>query len=432
MKGKYGAILTLGFALFAMFFGAGNLILPPYIGLISGDKWGVAVIGFFLTAILAPFLGILAVVMSGKSFTNLRAYLPEKIGILIQLLIILCIGPLIAIPRTGATTFEVGIQPIFSNFNNILFAVIFFTIVAFLSISPGKIVDVIGKYLTPTLIISLFILIIWGVAHPVISPEKIALTNKEVFKNSFLDGYQTLDVLAAVIFAGIIISTAVEKGFTAISQRIKATIFAGVIAMMALLFIYGGLLYLGAISGYPLNEETSRTALLLYISQSIFGVKGAYVVSVAMSLACLTTAIALTSATASFFQELTCGKMDYKLNVILCCVVSGFFSIMSVDEIIAYAINILLFIYPIVFSLIILVVIFSKKVKNKKPYLAGIIATAVISFLGILENLGYGVSIFIEVKNIIPLSSYSLEWLVPSLFAFVVTALVCGRKREIA
>ena len=126
MKGKNGAILTLGFALFAMFFGAGNLILPPYIGLLSGNKWGIAVIGFFLTAILAPFLGILAVVVSGKSFTDLRAYLPKQIGILIQLLIILCIGPLIAIPRTGATTFEVGIQPILPNFNNILFAGIFF------------------------------------------------------------------------------------------------------------------------------------------------------------------------------------------------------------------------------------------------------------------------------------------------------------------
>ena len=305
MKGKNGAILTLGFALFAMFFGAGNLILPPYIGLISGDKWGIAIVGFSITAILAPFLGILAVVISGKSFTDLRAYLPERIGILIQLLIILCIGPLIAIPRTGATTFEVGIQPIFPDFSNILFAVIFFSIIAFLSISPGKIVDVIGKYLTPLLMIALFVLIVWGVIQPVSMPKEIALSNKEVFKKSFLEGYQTLDVLAAVIFAGIIISTAIEKGFTSINQRIKATILSGVIATTALLFIYGGLLYLGAISGYPIENNLSRTALLLYISQSIFGVEGAYVISIAMSLACLTTAIALTSATASFFQEIT-------------------------------------------------------------------------------------------------------------------------------
>ena len=424
MKGKNGAILTLGFALFAMFFGAGNLILPPYIGLISGNKWGIAVIGFFLTAILAPFLGILAVVVSGKSFTDLRAYLPKQIGILIQLLIILCIGPLIAIPRTGATTFEVGIQPILPNFNNILFAGIFFTVVAFLSISPGKIVDVIGKYLTPLLIIALFALIIWGIAQPASELTAVTISNKEIFKKSFLDGYQTLDVLAAVIFAGIIISTAVEKGFTSINQRVKATILAGLIAIAALLFIYGGLLYLGAISGYPVDDNLSRTSLLLYISQSIFGVKGAYVVSLAMSLACLTTAIALTSATASFFQELTNGKMSYKFNVILCCLVSGFFSIMSVDEIIAYAINILLFIYPIVFSLIILVVFFSRRVKNKKPYLAGVTAAAIISFIGILENLGYGSHFFTQLKNIIPLSAYSLEWLIPSIVTFIITALV--------
>ena len=430
MKGKNGAILTLGFALFAMFFGAGNLILPPYIGLLSGNKWGIAVIGFFLTAILAPFLGILAVVVSGKSFTDLRAYLPKQIGILIQLLIILCIGPLIAIPRTGATTFEVGIQPILPNFNNILFAGIFFMVVAFLSISPGKIVDVIGKYLTPLLIITLFTLIIWGIAQPASELTAVTISNKEIFKKSFLDGYQTLDVLAAVIFAGIIISTAVEKGFTSINQRVKATILAGLIAIAALLFIYGGLLYLGAISGYPVDDNLSRTSLLLYISQSIFGVKGAYVVSLAMSLACLTTAIALTSATASFFQEFTNGKMSYKFNVILCCLVSGFFSIMSVDEIIAYAINILLFIYPIVFSLIILVVFFSRKVKNKKPYLAGIIAAAIISFIGILENLGYGAHFFTQLKNTIPLSAYSLEWLIPSLVTFIITALICYSNRK--
>ena len=131
MKNKLGTATTLGFALFAMFFGAGNLILPPFIGLKSGSEWFAAVAGFFTTGIVAPFLGVLTVVLFGTSFTDLGRKVNPLIVTVLAFLIMLCIGPLVAIPRTAAATYEIGIKPLLPGFNNILFSVIFFSIVIF-------------------------------------------------------------------------------------------------------------------------------------------------------------------------------------------------------------------------------------------------------------------------------------------------------------
>lgn len=138
MKNKLSTAVTLGFALFAMFFGAGNLILPPFIGLKSGDEWLAAVSGFFTTGIVSPFLGVLTVVLFGTSFTDLGKKVNPVVVTVLALLIMLCIGPLVAIPRTAAATFEIGIQPLFPGFNSVVFSVIFFAAVLFLSVSQSK------------------------------------------------------------------------------------------------------------------------------------------------------------------------------------------------------------------------------------------------------------------------------------------------------
>lgn len=204
MKNKISTAITLGFALFAMFFGAGNLILPPFIGLKTGDQWFTAIAGFFTTGIVSPFLGVLTVVLFGTSFTDLGRKVNPKLVTILALLIMLCIGPLVAIPRTGATTYEIGIKPLFPEFNNILFSLIFFGIVLALSITQSKIVDIIGNFLTPFLILSLGVLVTVGLLNPTAATENTGVTAQESFIFAFHEGYQTLDVLASVIFAGII------------------------------------------------------------------------------------------------------------------------------------------------------------------------------------------------------------------------------------
>ncbi|WP_203970499.1 branched-chain amino acid transport system II carrier protein [Capnocytophaga stomatis] len=436
-KSKIVTITTVGFALFAMFFGAGNLILPPLIGLGTGKDWGEALIGFFISAIIAPFLGILVVTKSGTSFNDLGKKIHPKLINILSVLIILCIGPLVAIPRTGATTFEVGISPSFPELSNIVFAIIFFAIVWVLSISRTTIVNIIGKFLTPILLLSLFALIILGILYPVKPIEQgiEGLYSSKAFSVGFAEGYQTLDVLASVIFAGIIISAVVSDGYTSVRERVKITISAGMISTLALLLIYGGLIYLGATSDYleatgVSPSEISRTNLLLHISTSILGKGGTFVMAIAIAFACLTTAIALTSATGSIFEKMSKGRIPYKLGVTLCTIISAFISVNSVDSIINYAINILLFIYPIVFTLILYILLFGRFVQSKTPFVASIVATALVSLISVLKNLNlnWNLEFLFRIKEALPLNSYHLEWLLPSLVVFVIFA-IFGKKK---
>lgn len=421
MKNRVGTAITLGFALFAMFFGAGNLILPPFIGLQSGDEWFAAVSGFFTTGIVSPFLGVLTVVLFGTSFTDLGKKVNPAVVTILALLIMLCIGPLVAIPRTAAATFEIGIQPVFAGFNPIIFSVLFFAVVFILSVSQSKIVDIIGNILTPFLIISLGVMVVIGLLNPSALAQDTGVSAQQSYLYAFHQGYQTLDVLASVIFAGIIISAAIDKGYTNANDRFKITVVAGLISMVALLFIYGGLIYLGAHAGFEASQEISRVDLLLHISKSVMGNKGTIVISVAVALACLTTAIALSAAMGSFVEKLTKGKVSYRTAVLLTCLVSGYFSVKSVDEIIEYAVVILSFVYPITFALILTLLFFGKIVFSKSPYIAAIATAGVIASLTVFKHFGLFADQIDILNSWLPLSEHELGWLLPSFLAFFIT-----------
>lgn len=422
-KNKWLTITTVGFALFAMFFGAGNLILPPFIGLQTAENWAIALLGFFITAIIAPFLGVLMVAKVGTHFTDLSQNISGLLIKLLTLVIILCIGPLIAIPRTGATTFEVGIQPLLPNFSKILFLLLFFGVVLLLSISKAKIVAIIGRYLTPFLLFVLLLLIVLGVVMPISEVQTTTLTPQGSFVLGFTEGYQTMDVLASVIFAGIVIGAISNSGYHQAQQRTHITLWSGVVSTLCLLFIYGGLIYLGATSGYPFSEKVQRTKLLLHISHSVLGHWGTMAIAVAIGFACLTTAIALTSAVGDFFEEFTKGKISYKVGVVLCTLVSVVLSVNSVDAIIQYAGLILLFLYPIVFTIILYELLFSNFVRNRIAYLVSIAITAVVSAIAIAEHLNLPLGSLYQFRQWLPLSSYQLEWVLPSLIGFVITTI---------
>ncbi|WP_410881523.1 branched-chain amino acid transport system II carrier protein [Myroides sp. DW712] len=428
MKTKsIGNIVTIGFALFAMFFGAGNIILPPIIGLLTGEEWDSAVFGFTITAIIAPFLGILAVLFSGDEFTDLGKRINKTIGIILATAIILSIGPLVAIPRTAATTFEVGLLPIWPNFNPVISSILFFAVTLTLSISPSKVVDIIGKYLTPLLLIILAIMIVMGVLHPLESTVDTGIGAVESFRKGFAEGYQTMDVLASVIYAGIIISAVKAKGYTSEESKTRITFLSGAVATSCLLFIYGGLVYLGATSGYPSNTDLKRTELLLYISNHVLGSQGTIALSLCIALACLTTAIALVCATGTFFSHLTKGKVSYKTIVIATCVFAAVLAVNGVDKIIDYAGPFLGIIYPITLTLILYVVIFGKIVKRKIPFVGAIATTTVFALVQfymamvldptVEEGLTFQLN---ECIKKIPLYNYDVPWLLPSFIVFVI------------
>ncbi|NQD69122.1 branched-chain amino acid transport system II carrier protein [Sphingobacterium shayense] len=425
---KIRDILTIGFALFAMFFGAGNLLLPPYIGLQIGDHIWVTIFAFGISGILLPFTGVLAVTNSGENFNDLGHRVNKKLAAILGTVIMVCIGPLIAIPRTAATTFEVGILPSFPQSSSIWASVIFFIVVWCFSIVPSKVVDLVGNILTPFLLIILSVLIVKGIIDPVSTSTEQGITAVQSFTLGFTEGYQTLDVLASVIFAGIIISAAKAKGYKSINDKNKVVIASGVLAAACLLFIYGGLIYLGATSGVTDNSLT-RSELLLLISRSIFGDNGTLAISISIALACLTTAIALTSAVGTFFSELTNGRLGYKFLVTVSCLISGILAVIGVDDIIRFAYPPLAFVYPIVITLVLYIVVFGRWIKSKEPYIAAISASTIIAVLNLLKILGFLGDSQLLILNKIPLFKYDLGWVMPSLLFFIL-ALFFRRKND--
>lgn len=422
-------IITIGFALFAMFFGAGNLLLPPYIGIQIGNHVWITILAFGLTGILLPFLGILSVVKAGEKFEDLGAKIHPLLSPILGTAIMLCIGPLIAIPRTAATTYEVGVLPSFPDSGPIITSILFFVVTWLLTIRPSRVVDIIGNILTPLLLVLLFLLIIIGVVSPVDSYTESALSTGESFTLGFIEGYQTLDVLASVIFAGIIIAASKVKGYHSTRSKMQVVISAGVLSSLFLFIIYGGLIYLGATSGVA-DAGINRSELLMQISRSILGGYGTLGISIAIALACLTTAVALVSAFGSFFSSLTKDKLSYTLLVTICCIASCVLSITGVDNIITFAYPILSFVYPIAITLVLYFVFFSSKVTNRKPYIYALLASTVIAFIYLLKSFSLISEGSLEVLNYIPLFEYELGWVVPSAILFFGTWAITGSGQK--
>ena len=418
-KKKVANILTLGFALFAMFFGAGNLLLPPLIGVQVGSNFLIAMIAFGITGILLPFTGILSIIHSGDDFNDLGNRVHKLIAPVLGTIIMVCIGPLIAIPRTAATTFEVGLQPFFPTMHVAWGSLIFFVITLALAIRPSKVVDVIGNYLTPVLLILLALLIVIGIVNPTEALQPTKNSMIESFSKGFLEGYQTLDVLASVIFAGIIISAAKAKGYEDQKSKAQITVISGALSSVCLLFVYGGLIYLGATSGVT-DEGIKRSELLIQIASNTLGHYGLIAIALCMAFACLTTAISLTSAVGSFFSQLFKNKIGYTPLVILCTVISFGLSVKGVDEIINFAYPPLAFIYPIVITLVIYIVIFGKRIQAKEPYIGALIASTIIGFFGLLKILGLLDEGMINTLNYIPFFKDDLGWILPSIIGFII------------
>lgn len=421
-------IITIGFALFAMFFGAGNLLLPPFIGLQIGHHIWITIIAFGLTGILLPFFGILSIVQSGNSIQDLGNRIHPLLAPVLGFIIMLCIGPLIAIPRTAATTFEVGILPTFPNFSPILSSVLFFGITWALTIVPSKVVDIIGNILTPALLLLLLILIAVGIFYPLGDFSTTQLSSVESFSLGFTEGYQTLDVLASVIFAGIIITAAKAKGYTSLKEKNTVVIASGALSAICLFIIYGGLVYLGSTSNIA-DTNISRSALLIHIAKSTLGDYGMIAIAISIALACLTTSIALTSAVGSFFSELSGGKIGYKTLVTICCIVSGSLAVTGVDNIIQFAYPPLAFVYPITITLVLYIVIFGNFVKSKLPYICALLASTLVALIGVLKILGFWSKETLQLFNNIPLFEMDLGWVVPSIIGFVI-GLILDKSRK--
>ncbi|MDB4792744.1 branched-chain amino acid transport system II carrier protein [bacterium] len=429
MKNTNKDIIVVGFALFAMFFGAGNLIFPPFLGVISGESWTIGFAGFILADVGLALLAVAAAAQCGGDVNKILDRSGKALATMIGVAIMICLGPLLAIPRTAATTFEMGVQPIMGNaVSPVIFSIVFFALVLLLTIRPSKVVDIIGNVLTPALLIALAILIIKGIVTPLgeISPDALV---QNVLAEGIAQGYQTMDALGAVALSTIVIASLHNKGYTDNSEKVKLTIKAGVVAGVALCLVYGGLTFLGAtISKLYVGQDIgaiSQTSLIVGITEQLLGYPGKVILGVIVALACLTTAIGLTSATGQYFTKLTNNKLKYEVVVIVVCVFSAVVSNFGVNTIIQFSAPILNIVYPVTILLVI-TTLFAKRIKNDNTVKGAAYITLIISILGVVNTLAsaYGLPIHIPYLDVLPFASLGFNWIVPAIIGGIVGSFI--------
>lgn len=438
MKNKlsFSNHLVIGVMLFALFFGAGNLIFPASLGQNAGTQVWIAITGFLLTGIGLPFLGTLAMGFSGsKNLQELSSRVHPVFAVIFTSLLYLTIGPFFALPRTGAVSFEIGILPFMSQDNAqiglLIFTILFFGLTLLLSLNPTKIVDNVGKYLSPGIIIGLFFLLIFVIIKPMGSfeaPQGNYVSN--AFMTGFTEGYNTMDALASLVFGIIVIQAIRSMGVTSTKGILVATAKSGGIAILFLGLIYAGIAYLGATSVNEYGLFANGGPVLSAASEHYFGSFGAILLSVIIFLACLTTSIGLTTACGEYFHTLM-PKISYKAFVIFFSIFTCIIANFGLSNIITYSIPVLMLLYPLAIVLIFLTFLSPLFNHARIVYVSVMFVTFLISIVDgfkalcgslDIEYYGWLQPIVDFYENVLPFYSVGLGWLIP----FVIVTLVTG------
>ena len=419
MTNRKKDILISGLALFAIFFGAGNLIFPPYLGVITGDGWLATMVGFLLADPVIPILTVIVTAAAGGRAVDIGKRVGDKFAKILTLAAIICIGPAFAIPRTAATTYEVGFQSFFPNLPIWVVTIVFFAITFALSFKESNVVNIIGKYITPALLVFLFIVIVKAIINPIGKPIDVPVDGG-YFVKGFYEGYQTLDAFASPLFTGIVIADLMRKGYGKQSRkdRLSSIISVGIVASIFLSLVYGGLTYLGASGSSIFTADDSRVEILVSLVYMTLGNFGKFALSVCVTLACLTTAIGLTSSAGNFIEELTHGKVKYIYTVIVVTIISFLLSSLGVDAIINLAVPVLTIGYPIIIALV-FYMIFDKKVPYNMAYILMVIGVTIVA---VIETFGkqLGLGALVEIIKSLPLAQFGFTWFIPSLVCFVI------------
>lgn len=413
--------IVVGFALFAMFFGAGNVVFPPYIGMHAGEQWANGFLFYFIADIGLALVAMFAILHAGGA-DNITGRIGHVASKVLMCAVILCIGPMVAIPRTAATTLEMSVTPFFSGMSPVVFSIIFFAVILLLSIKQSAVIDIVGKILTPALLIGLLVLIVKGFVSPIGDIVDTGVSASEVTVNGIKSGYQTMDVLAAMAFGIIILSSADEKGYTDSKSAAKMIGIAAALSGVLLMIVYFGLTYLGATASTVFPTDISRANLVIGIVELLLGKAGLIIFAIVIALACITTAVALVSSAASFFAKLANDKISYSVFVVVICVSSAVISNLGLDMIIAIATPVLDIVYPPMLVLILLSW-FGDKL-HKSVYVSSVAGSLIASVLATAEL--YGMNI--PVIDSLPLASLGLGWLTPAAVFGLVAYLVSKVK----
>ena len=397
-----------------MFFGAGNLILPPFLGVQSGESWSLVTLGFFVTAVVIPIIGIMAHArLQGTMFDFGKKVSP--IFSVVYCLIVYAISITLPAPRTASVTHEMAIAP-FLGTSSLLTSTIYFALVFVFVMNRSKVLNMIGKFLTPFIIMILLAVILIGLTT---TPETInPSTFKTPFVSGLLEGYQTFDAIGAVVIGGVLVISMNFKKGTSFEIKKELITKAGIVAGIGLLIIYTGLIYSGVLFSNTFGEEATRTEILTSLSTQTLGNIGTTFLSVLVALACFTTGVGIVTGTSDYFKGLfNNSQKAYTITAIIGCVLGVLIGQFDVHYIIVIALPALMFIYPITIILILLNVL-PEKLASPTVFKTVVGVTFLFSIPDFLKFIINPESLT-GIQSYIPLSEHSLGRVLAAIIVFI-------------
>lgn len=434
MKLSRNKMLLVSFMLFSLFFGAGNLIFPPFLGQNAGSHTLPAMLGFLATAVVLPVLGVV-VVARFDGLDRLGQQVGKRFAIVFTLLIYLSIGPGLGIPRAASVPFEMAVAPYLPEGTNItvwmlVYSLAFFLVALWLCMTPGKLVNRIGHFLTPSLLVLLVFLFVCFLfrGEVNVAPSQTAY-DVAPFLKGFCEGYQTMDTIAALNFGLVIATTLGSFGMTEKRARMRHTVLAGIFAGTILALVYAMLSYMGMCSSgvYAIQENGAWT--LRCIVYQLFGAPGAVLLAAIFTLACLTTCVGLINSISQYFSTLF-GKLSYRQWVLVMTGFSFLVCNLGLNAILSISIPILNAIYPVAIVLILLGLTHSLWVKNRWVYSLVVAGTGTVSVIYALDAAQLSLGAVTELCRKLPLYDMGFCWVSVAAVMLAVSLLLGLVRRE--
>lgn len=421
--------------LFGLFFGAGNLIFPVYMGQMAGDNVWPAIMGFLVTGVGLPFLGIVAIGISrSKGLYDLASRVHPHYSVFFTCALYLTIGPFFAIPRTATVSFEVGMVPFVAKDHITLwlavFSLIFFLAVLWFSLRPSNILLWVGKILNPLFLLFLAVLILAAFIDPmgqVSQIQPVESYESGSFFKGFLEGYNTMDALASLAFGIIVVNVISNLGVTNPNSIAISTVKAGIFSMALMALIYASLTIVGTQSRGLFPVSANGGQALSIISTHYFGKIGSVLLAIIITLACLKTAVGLITACSQTFVSLFPRSFSYNAYAILFCIVSFGLANIGLSNIIAFSIPVLMFLYPLAITLILLSLFQGFFKVDKLVYRWAITFTIPAALLDFASALPEEVADALALEGIfdfaltqLPFYSLGMGWILPALTGTVI------------
>lgn len=395
------------------------------LGFNSGPDWWLVIIGFVLSAVIIPLLALFGHARLQGSMLDFG----NKVSPIFSLIFCVCVYVIavsLPIPRTAAVTHEMAIAPFFGT-SSLLTSSIYFGLVFIFLLYRTQVLQIIGKYLTPLIVILLLVIIFNGLFGSEFQTNPSSFDAPLI--SGLLEGYQTYDALGGILIGGVLTISLNLKGYTSYEQKKKLIARSGIVAASGLFVIYAGLMALGAYYGNSFDSEINRTGLLIGLTDTILGNIGTSFLSILVALACFTTAVSVIVGTADFFKELfNDSRKAYVITGLISCILGVLVGQFDVKYIIDIALPVLMFIYPLVIVLTLLNVM-PASWRSQIIFRIVVVTTFVFSipdFLAFLLPQGN----LDTIKSMLPLGDKNLAWLLPATIAFILGNLLLSKRKK--